>query len=259
MTAADLHGAMRVHARGRKTLPMLAACATLAAIGPRPSISQEVDMDRTLTITTAEERGSTPGADDYFTGETTVSMLFTAAGARTFAGANVSFQPGARTAWHSHPAGQTLVVTEGQGWVQIEGQERRDLSPGDVVWIPPGVRHWHGATSSYAMTHLALQGEVDGEVVSWFAELYLNDPTEVEQPYVSPLLADLSSMPPALFTVGTADPLLDDSLFMHARWIAAGNRGELAIYPGGCHAFDAFPTALAVRARARMHAFLRSV
>jgi len=117
----------------------------------------------------------------------------------------------------------------------------------DMRMTPSG-RHWTGG-------RLVL----DPDAMSWFAELYLNDPTEVEQPYVSPLLADLSSMPPALFTVGTADPLLDDSLFMHARWIAAGNRGELAIYPGGCHAFDAFPTALAVRARARMHAFLRSV
>ncbi|MCB9793637.1 MAG: cupin domain-containing protein [Alphaproteobacteria bacterium] len=94
-------------------------------------------------------------------------MLFSPEGARRFGGATVRFEPGARTAWHSHPAGQTLVVTEGSGWVQVEGEPRQDLRPGDVVWTPPGQRHWHGATDSAAMTHIALQGEVDGEVVDW--------------------------------------------------------------------------------------------
>lgn len=120
-----------------------------------------------LSVSSAAERGSFVGGPEWFTGTATVSMLFSPEGARSFGGATVAFEPGARTAWHAHPAGQTLVVTEGKGWVQAEGEPRRDLAPGDVVWTPPGVRHWHGATATTAMTHIALQGEVDGEVVDW--------------------------------------------------------------------------------------------
>lgn len=122
----------------------------------------------TLTHTTAEERGTTAGGEGWFTGATTVAMLFVPNGSRDFSGATVTFQPGARTTWHSHPAGQTFVVTEGTGWVQLEGEERLEVKPGDVVWTPPGVRHWHGATPSTAMTHIALQGEVDGSTVDWY-------------------------------------------------------------------------------------------
>ncbi|MCB9546947.1 MAG: cupin domain-containing protein [Myxococcales bacterium] len=107
-------------------------------------------------------------------------MLFSPEGARTFGGATVAFEPGARTAWHVHPAGQTLVVTAGSGWLQAEGEPRRDLRPGDVVWTPPGVRHWHGATAATAMTHIALQGALDGAVVDWQAQVtdaeYLGTP-----------------------------------------------------------------------------------
>jgi quercetin dioxygenase-like cupin family protein len=102
------------------------------------------------------------------TGQATISMLFTPNGPRTFSGAYVTFQPGARSAWNDHLAGQTLVVTEGSGWVQLEGEEGRDLKPGDVVWTPPNVRHWHGAAASASMTHVALQGVADGTAVHWF-------------------------------------------------------------------------------------------
>ncbi|MCA9673230.1 MAG: cupin domain-containing protein [Myxococcales bacterium] len=121
-----------------------------------------------LSISAASKRATITGAKAYFTGKVKVAMLFAPQGPRTFSGASVSFEPGARSAWHSHPAGQTLVVTAGAGWVQMQGQPRRDLKPGDVVWTPPGVRHWHGATDSSAMTHLALQGAVDGKAVNWF-------------------------------------------------------------------------------------------
>jgi acetyl esterase/lipase len=93
-------------------------------------------------------------------------------------------------------------------------------------------------------------------IIQWFADFFVPDPARRRDPDVSPLYADLSGMPPALFTVGTLDPLLDDSLFMHARWIAAGGRAELAVWPGGIHGFDAFPTQLSRAARARMEAFL---
>lgn len=118
-------------------------------------------------ITPASERGTFTGTADLFTGTATIKMLFSPDGPRDFGGASVDFEPGARTAWHSHPAGQTLVVTEGLGWLQVEGQPRQELHPGDVVWTPPGARHWHGATSETAMSHIALQGAVDGAVVDW--------------------------------------------------------------------------------------------
>ena len=95
-------------------------------------------------------------------------MLFGPNGPRTFGGATVVFEPGARTSWHSHPAGQTLVVTDGSGWMQTDGGPRHEVKAGDVVWTPPGVRHWHGATTATAITHIALQGEVSGRTVDWF-------------------------------------------------------------------------------------------
>lgn len=93
-------------------------------------------------------------------------------------------------------------------------------------------------------------------IIEWFADFFVPDRTRRRDPDVSPLYADLRGLPPALFTIGTLDPLLDDSLFMHARWLAAGNRAELAIWPGGIHGFDAFPTGLSRSARARIDAFL---
>ena len=138
-----------------------------SACAHQPSLAPGSGGERP-THTRAAERGTVAGGETWFTGETAVSMLFTPNGPRDFSGATVTFQPGARTRWHSHPAGQTLVVTEGTGWVQLEGKERLQVNPGDVVWTPPGVRHWHGATAGAAMTHIALQGEVQGRTVDWF-------------------------------------------------------------------------------------------
>lgn len=150
--------------------------ATASPVAPAASSSSAT----TSTLTTAEERGTIDGDREHFTGQATIAMLFTPNGPRTFSGAYVNFEPGARTAWHTHPAGQTLVVTEGSGWVQLEGEARRDLEPGDVVWTPPGVRHWHGATDAAAMTHMALQGAVDGTAVTWLEHVtdaqYLDPP-----------------------------------------------------------------------------------
>ena len=80
---------------------------------------------------------------------------------------SVTFEPGARTAWHTHPLGQTLIVTAGAGWVQVEGGPILDIHPGDVVWFAPGEKHWHGATSTTAMTHVAIQESLEGKVVDW--------------------------------------------------------------------------------------------
>ncbi len=90
--------------------------------------------------------------------------------ARVFC-ASVTFEPGARTAWHTHPLGQTLIVTSGCGWAQTLGGPKEEIKPGDVVWIPPGEKHWHGATATTAMTHIAIQEHVGGKAVDWLEKV----------------------------------------------------------------------------------------
>ena len=112
-------------------------------------------------------RPSGKGPADWFTGTVRIDPLFQAADPARVAGAQVTFEPGARTAWHTHPLGQTLVVTAGMGWVQRDGGSIEEIRPGDVVWFPPGEKHWHGATSTTAMTHIAIQEALNGKVVDW--------------------------------------------------------------------------------------------
>jgi 4-carboxymuconolactone decarboxylase len=121
--------------------------------------------------TVVARRGGGPlreGPVTNFTGKVQVSAPFMAATPSRLGGATVTFQPGARTNWHSHPLGQTLIVTEGVGWTQMEGGPVVEMRPGDVVIAPPGVRHWHGASLSSAMSHVAVAEAVDGKVVDWF-------------------------------------------------------------------------------------------
>ena len=120
-----------------------------------------------MTITKPADRPARPGDSAYFTGEVRVEQLFKAPAPARAAGASVTFQPGARTAWHTHPLGQTLIVTTGWGRIQREGGPVEDIGPGDVVWFPPGERHWHGAAPDSAMTHIAIQEELDGKTVDW--------------------------------------------------------------------------------------------
>jgi quercetin dioxygenase-like cupin family protein len=114
--------------------------------------------------------GSQPsgkGPADWFTGTVRIDPLFQVHPPARAAGASVTFEPGARTAWHTHPLGQTLTVTAGCGWVQREGGPVEEVHPGDVVWFPAGEKHWHGATPTTAMTHIAIQEQLDGKVVDW--------------------------------------------------------------------------------------------
>lgn len=114
--------------------------------------------------------GSQPsgkGPADYFTGQVRIDPLFNPPEPARLATAHVTFEPGARTAWHTHPLGQTLIVTAGSGWAQREGGPVEEIRAGDVVWFPPGERHWHGATATTAMSHIALQERLDGETVKW--------------------------------------------------------------------------------------------
>lgn len=120
-----------------------------------------------LDILRAEQGAVAKGSPENFTGEVSIDRRFQRDPPARASGATVTFRPGARTAWHEHPLGQTLVVTSGTGWVQRAGAPRQTIRAGDVVWIPPGVKHWHGATSNSAMTHVAIAESLNGNVVTW--------------------------------------------------------------------------------------------
>ena len=107
------------------------------------------------------------GPADWFTGSVRIDPLFQAPDPALVQGASVTFEPGARTAWHTHPLGQTLIVTAGSGWVQRKDGPIEAIHPGDVVWFAPSEKHWHGATATTSMTHIAIQERLDGKVVDW--------------------------------------------------------------------------------------------
>jgi quercetin dioxygenase-like cupin family protein len=121
----------------------------------------------TMDIKRGGSQPSGKGPANYFTGQVRIDPLFTAPDPARVVGASVTFEPGARTAWHTHPLGQTLIVTAGCGWAQREGGPVEEIRPGDVVWFPPGEKHWHGATPTAAMTHIAIQEALNGKTVDW--------------------------------------------------------------------------------------------
>ena len=120
-----------------------------------------------MDIKRAGSQPSGKGSADWFTGTVRIDPLMNAPAPARVAGANVTFEPGARTAWHTHPLGQTLIVTSGVGRVQCWGRPIEEIRPGDVVWFPPGEKHWHGASPTTAMTHIAIQEQHDGKTVDW--------------------------------------------------------------------------------------------
>jgi quercetin dioxygenase-like cupin family protein len=120
-----------------------------------------------MKITRSGVQPSAKGPDDWFTGTVRIDAPFQAAAPARVGGATVTFEPGARTAWHTHPLGQTLFVTFGLGWVQRQGERIEEIRPGDVVWFEPGERHWHGASPSTAMQHIAVAEALDGKAVEW--------------------------------------------------------------------------------------------
>ena len=125
-----------------------------------------------MEITRNGSQPSIQGPADWFTGTVRIDPLFLKANAPSrVTGANVTFEPGARTAWHTHPVGQILIVTAGCGRVQCEGGPIQEIRPGDVVWFPPGVKHWHGASPDTAMTHIAIQETLDGSNVDWMEKV----------------------------------------------------------------------------------------
>jgi quercetin dioxygenase-like cupin family protein len=124
-----------------------------------------------MEITRSGSQPSVQGAAEYFTGTVRIDAPFAGEEPARVGGATVTFEPGARTAWHSHPFGQTLLVTAGLGWVQRAGGAVQAIRPGDIVWIAPGEKHWHGATATTAMTHIAIAEKLNGSPVDWMEQV----------------------------------------------------------------------------------------
>jgi quercetin dioxygenase-like cupin family protein len=124
-----------------------------------------------MEINRAGSRPSTTGPAEWFTGNVRMDPVIVAPEPALVQSSSVTFEPGARTAWHTHPLGQTLIVTAGCGWAQRWGGPIEEIRPGDVVWISPGEKHWHGATPTTGMTHIAIQERKDGNVVDWMEQV----------------------------------------------------------------------------------------
>jgi quercetin dioxygenase-like cupin family protein len=162
-------GSHELEQRGRQmTLSRTAlVCILIAPISvpaqqvAAPTGGQQMEISRDST------RETTVGPSENFSGTARITLLFGPKGPSQVSAAAVSFEPGARTAWHMHPLGQRLVITDGTGWTQVEGGPIEEVRKGDVVWCPPNVRHWHGATDISPMTHMAIQEYKDGKPVEW--------------------------------------------------------------------------------------------
>ena len=124
-----------------------------------------------MEIKRSGSQASVKGPSEWFTGTVRIDPLFQTPNPARAQGASVTFEPAARTAWHTHPLGQTLIVTAGCGWVQREGGPVEEIRPGDVVWFSPGEKHWHGAAPTTAMTHIAIQEQVGGKAVDWMEKV----------------------------------------------------------------------------------------
>ena len=159
-------------ANERAAMKLLAA--TVMSLSSPASVFAQANPggdSQAVTITRSGSQPSSKGPAEYFTGAVRVDPLFRANDPARTSGAYVTFEPGARSAWHTHPLGQTLIVTAGAGRVQRWGGPIEEIRPGDVVWIPPGQKHWHGAAPDSAMTHIAIQEHVGGKTVDWLEKV----------------------------------------------------------------------------------------
>jgi quercetin dioxygenase-like cupin family protein len=143
----------------------------LIAIIALVAITASSAYGQSTEISPNGSRKSLIGSDKNFTGHVIIDPLYGANQHLPQTGGLVTFAPGARSAWHTHPGGQILIVTSGTGWVQEEGGEKRAIKPGDVIWTPPGVKHWHGATTSTSMSHIAISNMRDGKNVEWMEQV----------------------------------------------------------------------------------------
>lgn len=154
---------------------LLAACVTAGALGlvtcGSASGQQASEPPQAISITRSGSQPSAKASAEYFTGSASVVRLFPANAPARASGGLVTFEPGARTAWHTHPLGQTLIVTKGTGRVQQWGGAVEEIRAGDVVWIPPNQKHWHGAAPDTAMAHIAITEHLDGKTVDWLEKV----------------------------------------------------------------------------------------
>ena len=146
---------------------MIAAACKRFLLPAAIAIAMPALAESEVRVTRAGATPATAGAATYFTGSVRVEDRFQGSAPARIAGGTVTFEPGARTAWHTHPIGQTLIVTAGRGLVQHWGGPVLEIGPGDVVWIPPGIKHWHGATLTNGMSHIAFSEALDGRSVEW--------------------------------------------------------------------------------------------
>ena len=183
-------------------------------VSDAPAAPQSNESQK-MSITRSGARTRSNGPEENFTGNVSVEPLFSANAPSRTSGSSVTFQPGARSAWHTHPLGQILIVTAGTGWVQQEGGEKQVIKPGDVVWTPPGVKHWHGATATTAVTHIAIQEFVNGKNVEWMEKV---SDEQYNRPSASQGAKDMNKEPSAIKkNFGDFSPklvqLTDDVLF----------------------------------------------
>ena len=146
---------------GNDMKKIAAAAFSLAVLGAGLAFAESA------VISSNGSRPSATGAPANFIGSVVVDPLYAPNASTTSSGGHVTFAPGARSAWHTHPGGQVLIVTDGVGWVQEDGGVKREIKPGDVIWTPPGVKHWHGATATTGMRHIAITNMVNGKNVDW--------------------------------------------------------------------------------------------
>ncbi|MBT1077012.1 (R)-mandelonitrile lyase [Geobacter grbiciae] len=155
-----------------KFTTLLVSLSLLASMGAFASKAEAAEENKpSQSITRAGTQASIKGSAEYFTGNVRVDPLFAANDAAPFSGAYVTFEPGARSAWHIHPTGQRLLVTAGVGRTGEWGGAVEEIRAGDVIWCPPKVKHWHGASPTTAMTHIALTGTADGKNVEWLEKV----------------------------------------------------------------------------------------
>ncbi len=162
---------------------MIKPAIVAAALASATSTASAQEGPATMDITRKSEMKTVEGPEAYFTGKVTITGQFQRPDPSRVSGAFVHFEPGARTAWHTHPAGQTLIVTEGVGWTQVEGGPKLEFHAGDVLWCPAEHKHWHGATAHEAMTHIAIQEAVNGSPVTWMEKVSDED-------YLAPVAKD---------------------------------------------------------------------
>jgi quercetin dioxygenase-like cupin family protein len=159
----------------RKLLASVGSLAIVAVMrsshADAPPRNDPVGKKKTMDIKRNGSRPSGKGPEGWFTGTVRVDPLFQAGEPTRVSGGQVTFEPGARTMWHTHPLGQTLIVTSGLGWVQCEGGPIEEIRPGDVIWFPPGEKHWHGATRTTALTHIAITESLNGKNVDWMEKV----------------------------------------------------------------------------------------